>query len=112
MYMILLVLDDPDQLDSVIAAWEEIGIRGATMIESTGLGRLRRTRLPLRYYFQETKLEEEGHMTVLVVVPDQETVQRCLQATEQVTGDLDGPNTGIFTAWPLAMVKGIPVKAD
>jgi nitrogen regulatory protein PII len=112
MYMILLVLDDPAQLDSVIDAWEKIGIRGVTMIESTGLGRVRRSRVLLRYYFQETRLEEEGHMTLLAVVPDMEQVQACLQATESVTGDLSGPDTGIFTAWPLAVVKGVPTKAE
>jgi nitrogen regulatory protein PII len=112
MYMILLVMDDLSQIDSIINAWEQIGIRGVTMIESTGLGRVRDSRVLLRYYFQETRLEEEGHMTLLVVVPDLEQVQACLQATESVTGDLSGPNTGIFTAWPLAVVKGITTKAE
>lgn len=112
MYMIMLVLDDPEQLDAVIGAWEIVGIRGVTMLESTGLGRLRQSRVPARYYFQSSRVEEEGHITLLAVVPDEEKVKACLGATEEITGDLSEPHTGIFTAWPLFMVKGAESKVD
>ena len=112
MFMIMLVLDDPDQLDAVIGAWETVGIRGVTMLESTGLGRLRQSRVAARYYFQSSHVEEEGHLTLLAVVPDENSVQSCLQATEEITGSLDEPHTGIFTAWPLAVAKGVITKEN
>lgn len=112
MYMILLVLDDPEQLDAVIGAWETVGIRGVTMLESTGLGRLRQSRVPARYYFQSSGVEEEGHLTLLAVVPDESKVEACLLATEEITGSLDEPHTGIFTAWPLLIAKGVTGKAS
>lgn len=112
MYMIMLVLDDPEQLDAVIGAWEVVGIRGVTMLESTGLGRLRQSRVPARYYFQSSQIEEEGHVTLLAVVPDEGKVNACLNATEEITGDLNEPHTGIFTAWPLFMAKGAGPKED
>jgi hypothetical protein len=111
MYMILLVLDDPEQLDAVIGAWETVGIRGVTMLESTGLGRLRQSRIPARYYFQSPRAEE-GHLTLLAVVPDESNVQACLRATEEITGDLDEPHSGIFTAWPLPVVKGAVLRGQ
>ena len=43
---------------------------------------------------------------IFVVVDAAEDVERCLRAAESVTGDLDAPHTGLFAAWPLAMVKG------
>ncbi|MDX9991777.1 MAG: hypothetical protein RBS68_06960 [Anaerolineales bacterium] len=109
--MILLVLDDPEQLDAVIAAWETVGIRGVTMLESTGLGRLRQSRVPARYYFQSPRAEE-GHLTLLTVVPDEESVQSCMRATEAIIGDLDEPHTGIFAAWPLPIIKGVASQGD
>lgn len=111
MFMILLVLDDPEQLDAVIGAWETVGVRGVTMLESTGLGRLRQSRVPARYYFQSSRAEE-GHLTLLAVVPDETSVRSCLRVTEEITGDLNEPNTGIFTAWPLAEAKGLIMKGD
>jgi hypothetical protein len=40
--MILLVLDNREQCPSVLDAWEAAGASGITILESTGLGRVRR----------------------------------------------------------------------
>jgi len=108
MYMIILVLDDPDHLDHVLEAWERAGIRGATIVESTGIHRRRRKIVPMRYLFQAPGLVEEGHLTLFVIVESEQLVQDCLHATEQIVGDLNKPNTGVFAAWPLALVRGVP----
>jgi hypothetical protein len=110
MYMIMLVLDNPDLLDQVLEAWESVGIRGATIVESTGIQRLRRKKVPMRYLFATPGLTEEGHFTLFVIVEGEQMVQDCLHATEQIVTDLDGPNTGVFTAWPLAIVRGVPPR--
>ncbi len=62
----------------------------------------------MRYLFQTGGREEVGHLTLFAIVETQEQVNACLQATESVTGDLDGPNTDVFAAWPLTTVKGLP----
>lgn len=110
MFMVLLVLDNPDQLDAILQAWDRAGIRGATIIESTGINRRLKRLIPMRYFFQTQSGEEEGHITLLAIVETQAQVEACLQATESVTGDLDGPNTGVFAAWPLTTVKGLPPR--
>jgi len=108
MYMIMLVLDDPDQLDDLLQAWRSAGIGGATIIESTGIHRRQYQPIPMRYLYQTTGSQEQGHYTLLSIVKDESMVQACLHATEALIGDLDQPNTGIFAAWPLAVVKGLP----
>ena len=110
MYMVMLVLDDLNHLDAVIEAWEQIGIRGATIIESTGIQRLKRKNVPLRFLFQSTGLVEEGHYTLFVIVESDQMARACLKATEELVGDLDDPNTGVFAAWPLSIVKGVPAN--
>jgi len=108
MYMIMFVLDDPDHLGQVIGAWEAVGIRGATIIESTGIQRLRRQEIPMRFLFQSFGPVEEGHLTLFVIVESEQFVHECLQACEEIVGNLDEPNTGIFAAWPLSHVRGLP----
>ena len=108
MFMIMLVLDDPNQLDQVLNIWERTGIRGATIIESTGIQRLRKQSVPMRYIFQTPALIEEGHLTLFVIVENEPMVQACLDATEKIVGNLDEPHTGVFAAWPLAIVRGVP----
>lgn len=112
MYMIMLVLDNPDHLDEVLEAWERTGIRGATIIESIGIQRLRHKNIPMRYIFETPGLTEEGHLTLFVIVENEQMVQDCLYATEQIVTDLDGPNTGVFAAWPLAFMRGASSRAS
>lgn len=112
MYMIMLVLDDPNHLDRVLEAWERAGIRGATIVESTGIHRFRRKNLPMRYLFQTPGLVEEGHLTLFVIAESEQLVQDCLHATEQIVGNLDEPNTGVFASWPLAIVSGVPPRSQ
>ncbi len=111
MYMVMLVLDDAHRLDKVCDAWQGIGVSGATIFDSTGVNRLRVARgVASPYVTDDNRVvgrELDSHYTLLVVVPDEDTVQACLAATERVVGDLDQPDTGIFAAWPVAVVKGL-----
>ncbi len=110
MHMILLVLDDPTKLGEVLDAWEQSGVPGATIIESTGIQRRRAgtRRISARFTFGLLPGRlKEGHYTLLSVVEDEDTLRRCLAATEAVVGDLSEPHTGILAAWPLALVKGV-----
>lgn len=107
MYMLLFVLDDPEKLNPVLTAWENAGISGVTILESTGLQRLKRKFIPMRYV-PALIPEEENHLTLLAMVDGETKVQAALAAAEGVVGDLNGPNTGIFAAWPLSLVKGLP----
>ena len=110
MYMMMFVLDDPTQLDSVLDSWAKLGVTGATIVESTGLYRRQKQRIPMRYLYSEPNLTETGNTVLFAVVENEPMVQACLAAAEAIVGDLDGPNTGIFSAWPLAITKGVPSK--
>jgi hypothetical protein len=110
-YMVMLVLHRIALLDAVLDAWRAIGIGGATIVESVGLYRRQRQRkrLPLRFPFEQglPQEEERGQYTIFAVVPDEMWVQRCLEAAESVTGNLDEPQSGIFASWPLGQCKGV-----
>ncbi len=110
MYMIVCVLDQPEHLNQVLAAWRQEGIRGVTILESTGLHRLtEQAHVPMRYAYGNPHAER-GTLTIFTVVEQEETIQRCLALTEAVVGDFNGPNTGIFVAWPLGFAKGVTGK--
>jgi nitrogen regulatory protein PII len=109
--MVLVVIDDPGKVDDVLEKFEEGGITGATLIESTGLQRKRKKHIPLRYFYANPVQGETDNLTLLTIVPDRETADRCRQIVEGVVGDLDEPNTGVFAAWQLDLVKGITLNS-
>lgn len=113
MYMIMFVLDNPEQLDDVLDAWQGAGVSGVTYLESSGFHRRQAHILGARFVVTLPALVERienGSYTLLSVVSDMETVQACCRATEGVLGNLDEPNTGVLVAWEVAFAKGFDTR--
>lgn len=108
MFMVFFVLDNVALLTEVLESWAKAGIKGTTIIESTGIHRRLAQRIPMRFLFQSDQSIEKGNCVLMAIVDSEELVKRCLEATESLVGDLDLPNTGVFAAWPLMLVKGVP----
>ncbi|NKQ37030.1 MAG: P-II family nitrogen regulator [Chloroflexi bacterium] len=111
-HMILLVLDNLEQCPDVLAAWEAAGAPGATVLESTGLARMRysaiRDDLPLMPSITSLlKGREEYHRTLFTVVADETQVDRIIEATQTITGNLDGPDTGVLFVLPVTRAVGL-----
>jgi hypothetical protein len=110
--MIMFVLDNPDYLDEVLDAWDEIGVTGVTIVESTGISRHRQAKMvgtPLMAGINRIMhSNEEGHLTLFSIVKGELKVRQCIEAVEKIVGNLLDPNTGVMAAWPLTIVKGVP----
>ncbi len=110
--LVWLVLDDPSKLDALLDGWEAVGVRGATILESSGLARRRGYLLqddtPLFPSFSSLIQGEKAHnLTLFALIDEALPVEQVLRATEQVIGDLGQPQTGVFFAMPLSLVKGV-----
>lgn len=112
-FMVMLVLDDIDRCPLVFDAWEKAGTRGITILESTGLGRVRRALgmrndLPLMPTLRTLlHSREERHRTLISVVESEEMVDRLIEATEAITGDLCEPNRGVLFVLPVVRAVGV-----
>ena len=74
-YLVVFVLDDPDRCQNVLDAWEAAGAKGITILESTGIGRVRRVGvrddLPLMPSLSDLFKSAETHnRTLFSVVSD------------------------------------------
>lgn len=112
LFMIVFVLDDPEMCHDVLVAWETAGIQGITILESTGLGRLRRTwnrdDIPLipslKDFFDD---DEIRHRTLFSVVDDQAKVDAAVEAVQTLFGDLDDENSGFLFVVPVLQAYGL-----
>lgn len=80
-------------------------------MESIGSYRREARRVRGRYLFclrGLRKCTEQCQYILFAIVPDSRTVAVCLDAVEQIVGDLSEPDTGILAAWELALAKGVP----
>jgi len=116
MYLILLVLNDPDRLEDLLIAWEGKGVRGATVIFSTGMGRIRQMSgwrddmplIPSLRDFYETP--ENMNRTIFTTVNNEADVDAILAATKSVIGDLEDQRTGLLLILPVARAYGVNKK--
>ena len=113
MFIVLFVLNNPDLLNEVLDAWERAGVSGATVLPSTGLGRIRqkeglRDDLPLMpgledFYHHESDISH----TLFTIVDSEDLVKKVVAATQETVGDLDQPGNGILVVLPAASVHGL-----
>jgi nitrogen regulatory protein PII len=112
MFLIVLIVNDPHQCKRLINTWKEIGVPGATIIESLGLQQalkgVVRDNLPLLPTLRDIESGEESrNRTMFSVVRDKETVDRVRMATEALLGSLEAEDTGFMFVVPVSEVFGL-----
>jgi nitrogen regulatory protein PII len=118
MYLILMVLNDPDRLEDLLIAWEESGVEGATVLFSTGMGRIRqlehwRDDMPLIPSLRDFyEAPENLNRTVFTIVQDDTQVDEVAAATQKVVGDLNEQGTGMLLVLPLVRAYGVKKMED
>jgi nitrogen regulatory protein PII len=116
MYLILFVLNDPDRLEDLLIAWEESGVEGATVLFSTGLGRIRgldtwRDDMPLIPSLRDFyELPENMNRTIFTIVKEEAQVDAVVAATKKVVGELDEQDTGLLLILPVVRAYGAKPK--
>jgi nitrogen regulatory protein P-II 1 len=113
MSLVLFVLHDPEKLHALLDAWKEAGVSGATVLFSTGLGRLSqssalRDDLPLMPSLEDFLPRAESlSRTIFSMIDDDAVVDRVVEATRRVVGDLDQPDRGLLMVLPVSRVYGL-----
>ncbi|MEJ2546151.1 MAG: hypothetical protein P8Y99_18970 [Calditrichaceae bacterium] len=91
MKLIIFILNQEERLQEILEAFLELGINGATILDSIGMGRILAHDIPIFAGFQN--LLHDTH-------------ERIIQAIEQIIGSLDDPGNGVFITMPIDHVKG------
>jgi nitrogen regulatory protein PII len=111
-YMVLVIVDDLNDCPSLLEAWNDAEVPGITVLESTGMGRLRQGRnirddVPMMPSLSEIfRSRAHHHRTVFSVVEGEEKVDQLIAITERILGDLNQPDTGVLFVLPVARVVG------
>jgi hypothetical protein len=111
--LVVLVIDDSNLVDEVVHAWLEVGVAGATLLDSAGLGHLLsqggpRDDLPIIPSLASLlRAREETNRTLFTLVPDGFDVDALIAATERILGPLDNPDTGILFTLPVLRTRGL-----
>ena len=111
-YLVVFVLDSPDICQDVLDAWENAGAKGITILESTGIGRVRKAglldNLPLMPSLSDLFKSDETHnRTMFSVVDELDVAHALVKAAQDTVGGIEKPNSGLLFIAPLLEVYGL-----
>ena len=103
--LLMLVLQDEEWFTEIMEVFVEMGIPGATVLESQGAGKIL-TQVPLFASFINF-LGEHGayHRTIFALVPE-DLVSRLIDNIEGITGDLDKHTGTMILVLDVPLIKG------
>lgn len=111
--LVVLITSQIEDSHAVGEAWQKAGAPGVTIVESHGLRRLQRASqsselLPgLVSMAQILRAAETSSLMILCAVDDSALVDRLVEATEAILGDLKLPGNGILLVLDLERAIGI-----
>ncbi len=108
MKLLVLVLNETDNLNEILEGFLDIGIRGATVIDSTGMGRILSPHVPLfgglSHLFSG---ERPANKVVFSIIQQDCFLQEAISMVERVVGDFKEPGTGILFTLDVDNVLGL-----
>ena len=112
MKLVVIFLNKLEQLEDLLSAFIEIGVSGATVVNSVGMGHIVTENIPifagLRQAFAGTS---PSNRTIFSVVED-EKVEDIANVLEDVCGSFDEPGAGVMVAVEIAQVYGYRQRTD
>jgi hypothetical protein len=96
----------------LLNAWKETGVSGATVLFSTGMGRIHQTvvlrdDLPLMPSLSDFFVQSEDLSRTIFTIIQDDLVERIVAVTGQIIGDLQKPGNGILIVLPIDSVHGL-----
>ena len=110
MYLLVLVLENNELLPEILEQLLQAGVKGTTVLNSVGMGRLLAQygkSSPVGQLVKE-KLRKGNYTnkTLFAVINAESLLNNAIDAIESVVGDLEKPDTGILFTIKLDRVIG------
>ena len=107
MQLLVAVVNDPEKVDDILSGFLELGITGATVINSEGMGRVLTHDIPIFAGLQTLITRSRPQNRTIFSVIDEEKVEPAMALLQEVCGDLSAPATGIAFTLPVDRVMGL-----
>ncbi len=108
MQLLIAVINQEEKLDEILSGLVELGVTGATLIDSEGMGRVLTHDIPIFAGLDTVASRSRPkNQTLLSVIRDDNTVDRVIALLQEICGDFEDPATGIVFTIPVSRVVGL-----
>ena len=104
MQLLVAVINHEECVDDILAGFVELGVTGATVVDSKGMGRVLTREMPIFAGLRE--YTRPVNRTMFCVVEDPK-VDAAIAVIERVCGSLSAPGAGIVFTIPVGRVIGL-----
>jgi nitrogen regulatory protein P-II 1 len=107
MQLLVVILNKEEYLEEVLSLFVELGISGATILDSVGMGRILSHDIPIFAGFRDLIVGNRPYnKTILSVVKD-EIVEQTANGLRSICGDFAEPGSGLIFSMPVNKVWGM-----
>jgi nitrogen regulatory protein P-II 1 len=105
--LLVAVIHDPGRLDEVLSGFLDLGITGATVLQSEGMGSVLSQDIPIFAGLHSLVSTSRPQNRMILSVVAESKVEAAVKLLQDVCGGLDAPGTGIAFTIPVAAVFGL-----
>ena len=112
MQLLIAVINHEEKVDDILAGFVELGIRGATIISSEGMGRVLSHDVPIFAGLRSLTARSRPTNQTLFSVIEDEKVEDAIALIQEVCGSLDAPGAGIVFSVAVSRVVGLAPELE
>ena len=115
MYLLVIITRQEDKTYDFLNLLPTVGVRGATVIEGRGMGKILRDRETIFTSIEQilsASIDLTDNVVILSLVEGGEVLARARRLARTVFGDFARPNTGVLFVVPIADVEGLATEPD
>ena len=111
MRLFVYILNRTERIEDVLAGFVEIGITGATLVDSVGMGEVLVRNVPVFAGFRNVLSESRpANKTIFAVVEDEAKIDEAVRIIEEICGPFGTPGAGI--AFTLTLDRAFGIKPE
>jgi len=107
MQLLFAVINHEELVDDILAGFIELGITGATVVESKGMGRVLSREVPIFAGVRTLAAASRPANRTIFCLADDDKIDAAIALIQEVCGSLDVPGAGIVFTVPVGRVVGL-----
>ena len=112
MQLLVAVINHEEKVDDVLAGFVELGITGATVVGTEGMGHVLSHDVPIFAGVRALSQRSRPTNQTVFSVIDDALVNAAIALIQDVCGDLDSPGAGIVFTIPVLRVVGLAPELE
>lgn len=110
MELLFFVMNKIDLLDDLMRDLMDGGIRGATVVDSTGMAHMLNDHNYIFGSLRQLLNQSRSQSKTIFMVCRHEEIEKIVGIIENLVGSLDNPDTGVVFTVPVSYTKGFVKK--